>query len=175
MLIDFENLRRAFRGVPGDAARLPQQWGMPPEKDGQHSKRQQEPHRQPNQCAAEGFFGAAAIAQGAQKKGEEETDQAVTEIEGHALERKYRCPSARFDQGVQIVGEEKPDRDDQGAQGEGEDYPHQVQRSASPARAVRVRAAIQAKFPPGEPLCTIRRATGETRKPSAPSPAQIKP
>ena len=123
MLIDFENLRRAFRGVAGDTARLPQQRGMSPEKDGQHSERQHQPHRQPHQRAAEGFFGAAAVAQGAQKKGKEETDQAVTEIEGHALEREYRCPPARFDQGVQIVGEEKADRDDQGAQGEGEDYP----------------------------------------------------
>jgi polar amino acid transport system substrate-binding protein len=123
MRIDFENLRQTFRGVAGDTARLPQQRGMPPEKDGQHSEGQHEPHRQPDQRAAEGFFGAAAVTQGAQQKGKEEADQAVTEIEGHALERKYRCPPARFDQGIQIVGEEKADRDDQGAQGKGEDYP----------------------------------------------------
>ena len=123
MLIDFGGLRRAFRGEAGGIARLPQQRGIPPEKHGQHSERQHEPHRQPDQRAAEGFFGAAAVVQGAQQKGKEETDQAVTEIEGHALERKYRCPPARFDQGVQIVREEKADGDDRGAQREGEDYP----------------------------------------------------
>jgi len=44
--------------------------------------------------------------------------------------------------------------------------PHHRQRSASPARAVRVTTASQEKFPAAEPLCTMRRATGETRNPS---------
>jgi polar amino acid transport system substrate-binding protein len=123
MLTESANLRRAFRGVVDETARLPQQRGMPPEKDGQHPERQHEPHRQPDQRAAEGFFGAAAIAQGTEQKGKEETDQTVTEIEGHALERKYRCPPARFDQGVQIEGEEKADGNDRRAQREGEDHP----------------------------------------------------
>jgi polar amino acid transport system substrate-binding protein len=123
MLIEFANLRRAFRSVAGDSSRLSQQRGMPAEKDGQHCESQHEPYRQPDQRAAEGFFGAAAIAQGAQQKGKEETDQAVTEIEGHALERKYRCPPTGFDQGVQVVGEEKADGDDRCAQREGEDHP----------------------------------------------------
>jgi polar amino acid transport system substrate-binding protein len=122
MPTDFANSRRAFRGVAGDTARLPQQRGMPPEKQCQHCERQHEPHRQPDQRAAEGFIGAAAIAQSAQQKGKEEADQAVTEIEGHTLERKYRCPSARFDQGVQIIREEKADGDHRPAQREGEEH-----------------------------------------------------
>ncbi len=123
MLTDLVNSRRAFRGVAGDTARLPQQRDMPPEKHRQHAESQHQPHREPDQRAAEGFFGAAAVAQGAKQKGKEEADQAVTEIEGHALERKYRCPTARFDEGVQIVGEEKANGDDQRAQSEGEGHP----------------------------------------------------
>jgi polar amino acid transport system substrate-binding protein len=124
------NLRRAFRGVAG--ARLPQQRGVPPEKQGQHCECQHKPHRQPNQRAAEGFFGAAAITQGAQQKGKEKADEAVTKIEGHALEGKDRCSPVRFDQGIQIKREKKTDGDYRCAQREGEEHapPPPAQRQA---------------------------------------------
>jgi polar amino acid transport system substrate-binding protein len=136
MLTDFANLSRAFRGVAGDTSRPSQHRDMPPEKHRQHGERQNQPHRQPDQRAAEGFFGAAAVAQSAKQKRKQETDQAVTEIEGHALERKYRCPSARFDEGVQIIGEEKTDGYDQCAHREGEDHspPGRAQRQSRQGR-----------------------------------------
>jgi polar amino acid transport system substrate-binding protein len=122
MLTDFANLGRVFRGRAGDATRLPQQWGVPPEEERQHHERQCQPDRQPDQRAAKGFFGVPTVAQSAEQKGKKQADQAVTEIEGHTFERKDRCPSARFDQGVQIVREEKADRDDGRAQREGEEH-----------------------------------------------------
>ncbi len=97
---------------------------------------QREPHRQPDQRAAEDFFGAASIAQRAQQKGKEEAYQAVAEIEGHTLERKYRRAPVRFDQGVQIIREEKTDGDHRRAKREGEDHapPPPAQRQTRQCR-----------------------------------------
>ena len=45
-------------------------------------------NRQPDQRAAEGFFGAASIAQRAQQERKKQAYQAVAEIECNTLERK---------------------------------------------------------------------------------------
>ena len=175
MPIDLANLSRVFRGIAGDFDWLPQHCRIPPEKQRQHYERQRKPNRQPDQRAAEGFFGAASIAQRAQQERKKQAYRAVAEIECNTLERKYRRAPVRLDQGVQIIREEKADGDHGRAEQEGEYHAHHRRRNASPARAVRVTTASQTKFPAGEPRCTMRRATGETRKPSAPSPAQIRP
>src|SRR6202012_4611779 len=86
--IDFANLRLNFRGIAGDPTGLPQHWGMPPEKHSKQYESQREPKRQPDQCAAEGLFGRAAVAQGAEQEGEKQTDKSIAEIEGNAFERK---------------------------------------------------------------------------------------
>jgi hypothetical protein len=136
MPIDFANLRRTFRGVAGDRAWLPQQRGMPPEIPCQHYEHQREPHRQPDQRAAEDFFGAASIAQRAQQEGKEQTYQTVTEIECNTLERKYRRAPVRLDQGVQIIREEKADGDHGRAKREGEYHapPPPAQRQSCKGR-----------------------------------------
>ena len=117
-------------------ARLPQQRGMAPETDCQDYQHQCEPYRQPDQRAAEDFFGAASIAQRAQQEGKEEAYQAVAEIEGNTLERKYRRAPVRLDQGVQIIREEKTDGDHGRPKREGEHYapPPPAQRQTRQCR-----------------------------------------
>jgi len=85
MPIDLANLSRVFRRIAGDRDWLPQYRGMPPEKQRQHYERQRQPHRQPDQRAAEGSFGAAPVPQGAQHEGKEQAYEAVAEVEGDAL------------------------------------------------------------------------------------------
>jgi polar amino acid transport system substrate-binding protein len=93
---------------------------MPPEKHSQQYESQRKPKRQPEQCAAEGLFGRAPVAQGAQQEGEKQADKSIAEIEGNAFERKHCGASMRFDQGVQIIGEEKANRDHRGTKRKGE-------------------------------------------------------
>jgi len=86
--MDLANLSRVFRGIAGDFDWLPQHCRIPPEKQRQHYERQRKPNRQPDQRAAEGFFGAASIAQRAQQERKKQAYQAVAEIECNTLERK---------------------------------------------------------------------------------------
>jgi polar amino acid transport system substrate-binding protein len=95
---------------------------MPPEKNSQQHESQRKPKRQPDQCAAKGLFGRAAVAQGAQQEGKKQADESIAEIEGNAFERKDRGASMRFDQGVQIIGEEKANRNHGGAKRKGEHH-----------------------------------------------------
>jgi polar amino acid transport system substrate-binding protein len=111
MPIDLANLSRVFRGIAGDFDWLPQHCRIPPEKQRQHYEHQRKPNRQPDQRAAEGFFGAASIAQRAQQERKKQAYQAVAEIECNTLERKYPCLPFRLDQRVQIIREDKPDGD----------------------------------------------------------------
>jgi polar amino acid transport system substrate-binding protein len=122
MPIDLPDSKRVFQLVGGDRAGLFQQGEMPAEKDGHHRECQNEPHRQPNQCPAEGFFGTASVPQGTQNQGEEQTHETVTKVECDALERKYCRAPARFDQGVEIIGEDETDGDYGGAQWERKYY-----------------------------------------------------
>ena len=88
MPIDLANLSRVFRGIAGDFDWLPQHCRIPPEKQRQHYEHQRKPNRQPDQRVAEGFFGAASIAQRAQQERKKQAYQAVAEIECNTLERK---------------------------------------------------------------------------------------
>ncbi|HEY6767816.1 MAG TPA: hypothetical protein VI386_23935 [Candidatus Sulfotelmatobacter sp.] len=119
--IDFAHLRLIFRGVAGDHTWLPQQWGMPSEKHSQQDERQREPNGQPDQRAAEDLFGAPSITQGPEQEGKKQAYQAVAEIECNTFERKD-CPPApvRFEKGVQIIREEKANRDHGGTKRESE-------------------------------------------------------
>ncbi len=136
MPIDLANSRRVFRRVASDRQWLPQHRGMPPKKQRQYYERQRQPHRQPDQRAAEDFFGAASIAQRAQQEGKEQAYQAVAEIECNTLERKYRRAPVRLDQGVQIIRKEKADDDYGCAKREGEYHapPPPAQRQSRKGR-----------------------------------------
>ena len=112
--------KRVFRRAGGERAGLPQERGMPPERERQDHKRQGKPDRQPDERAAEGFFGAAPVPQGAQHHGKEQADEAVAEVERDALERKHRRAATRFGQSIQIIREDKPDGDHGRAEREGE-------------------------------------------------------
>jgi polar amino acid transport system substrate-binding protein len=134
MPIDFANLRRTLRAVAADSTL--QQCGVPAEKQCQRYEREREPERQPDQGTAEDFFGTPSIAQSAQQKGKEQTDQTVAEIECDPFERKDRGASVRLDQGVQIVREKKADRDHGCAKREDEYYasPPPAQRQSCQGR-----------------------------------------
>jgi polar amino acid transport system substrate-binding protein len=95
---------------------------MPPEKNSQQYESQRKPKRQPDQCAAKGLFRRASVAQGAQQEGKKQADESIAEIEGDAFERKDGGASMGFDQGVQIIGEEKTNRDHRGAKRKGEHH-----------------------------------------------------
>jgi polar amino acid transport system substrate-binding protein len=130
--VDFANLRLSFRGIAGDPTGQPQHWGMPPEKHSQQHESQRQPERQPEQCAAEGLFGGATVTQGTQQEGKKQADESIAEIEGNAFERKNGGASMRFDQGVQVIGEEKTNRDHGGAKWKGEHHapPSPAQRQS---------------------------------------------
>ena len=109
---------------------------MPPEKHCQHYERQREHHWQPDERAAEGFFAAAPVAQGAQQEGKEQAYQAVAQVECNTLEREHRRAPVRLDEGVQIIREEKPDSDHGRAEREGEYHapPPRAQRQSRKGR-----------------------------------------
>ena len=88
MPIDLANLSRVFRGIAGDFDWLPQHCRIPPEKQRQHYERQRKPNRQPDQRAAEGFFGAASIAQRAQQERKKQAYQACRPATPRALGAK---------------------------------------------------------------------------------------
>jgi len=106
---------------------------MPSEKHSQQYERQRKPNCQPDQCAAEDLFGGAPIAQGPQQESKKQAYQAVAEIECNTLERKDCRTPVRFDEGVQIIREEKANRDHGGTKREGEYHtpPPPTQRQSS--------------------------------------------
>src|SRR6202035_5592167 len=121
-LNDLPDSQRVLHLVAGDRTGLFQKGEMSAETDGQHRKGQNEPDWQPNQCSAEGLFGTAPVPQGPQNQGEEQTDKTVTKVECDALEREYGRAPARFDQGIEIIGEDETDGDHGGAEREGKYY-----------------------------------------------------
>jgi hypothetical protein len=94
------NSRRVFRPIAGDRDRLPQHRGMSSEKQRQHCERQRQPDRQPEQRAAEGFFGGSPVPQGTQHEGEEQTYQA--EAEDYCLQ--FRLIDSISDRVALIIG-----------------------------------------------------------------------
>ena len=93
---------------------------MPSEKHSQQHERQSEPNGQPDQRAAEDLFGAASITQGPEQEGKKQAYQTVAEIEGNTFERKDCGAPVRFSEGVQIIREEKTNRDHGGTKRESE-------------------------------------------------------
>ena len=136
MPTELADIRRVFRSLGGDRDWMPQHRAMPSEKQHQDGECERQPDRQPDQRAAEGFFGGSPVPQGAQHEGEEQAYQAVAEVEGQALEREYRRAPARLDQGVQIIGEDKPEGDDGRAEREREYHapPPPAQRQSRKGR-----------------------------------------
>ena len=121
-LNDLPDSQRVLQLVAGDRTGLFQKGEMSAEKDGQHRESQNEPDRQPNQRSAEGLFGTAPIPQGPQNQGEQQAHETVTKVECDALEREYGRAPARFDQSVEIIGEDETDGHHGGAQREGKYY-----------------------------------------------------
>ena len=109
---------------------------MPSEKHSQQYERQREPNGEPDQRAAEDLFGAASVTQGPQQEGKKKAYQAVAEIECNTFERKDCRAPMRFDEGVQIIREEKANRDHRGTKREGEYHtpPPPAQRQSSKGR-----------------------------------------
>ena len=110
--------------------------GIPSEKHSQQYERQREPNGEPDQRAAEDLFGAASVTQGPQQEGKKQAYQAVAEIECNTFKRKHCSPPVRFDEGVQIIREEKANRDHRGTKREGEYHtpPPPTQRQSSKGR-----------------------------------------
>ena len=71
MPIELASLSRTFLSLPDNRAWLPQQRGVPSERQRQHYERQCKPYWQPDQGPAEDFFRAIPVTQGAQQQGKE--------------------------------------------------------------------------------------------------------
>src|SRR6185436_20943559 len=98
MAIDLSISKRLFRDFGRERTWLPQQRGIPPEKQRQYHERQSKPNRQPDESAAEGFFSATAVPQSAQHQGKKQADKPVAEVKRDALEREDRRAPTGFGQ-----------------------------------------------------------------------------